>query len=310
MAFNTPVLFLIFNRPDTTKQVFEKIREIQPKYLYVAADGPRTNKEGEKELCAATRNIVLENIDWDCEVKTLLREENLGCGKAVSSAITWFFENVPQGIILEDDILTDFSFFNFCEELLDYYKSDEQVFSITGSNFQDGKKRGNSSYYFSRYSYVWGWATWKRAWEKYDFEMSQLQNFKVKNKISKIFDDKQEQDFWIKQFENAKSIDTWDYQWTFALWDNNGITITPNTNLTKNIGFGPDATHTTSSNPRISKFELKSINKIKYIKEILVNVEADKYTFYNYYSPIVTKKTLFNRLLKKLVNYKNKIIQK
>lgn len=289
MSFSTPILFLIFNRPDTTEQVFAKIKEIKPKYLYVAADGPRENRNGEKELCEQTRKIVIEAIDWDCEVKTLFRDKNLGCGKAVSSAITWFFDNVEEGIILEDDILTSIDFFFFCSELLKYYRNEENVYSISGSNFLDGKKYNEKSYYFTRYPFIWGWATWKRAWKKYDYNMKELSDFVKSKKIEKIFDNKAEQIFWTSYFEKAKDIDTWDFQWSFTVMNHDGCSIAPCVNLTKNIGFGPDATHTKNDNPKISAFVLENISKIKYRKNIEVNKFADRYTFENYYMPIKSK---------------------
>jgi len=171
--FNTPILFLVFNRPNTTQRVFNVIRQVKPKQLFVAADGPRRDKGADEEKCEATREIV-KQIDWDCEVKTLFREENLGCGKAVSSAITWFFENVEEGIILEDDCLPNLDFFGYCEELLDRYRDNREVMFIGGDNFQKGKKWGDASYYFSAYNHVWGWATWKRTWDIYDFKLDSI----------------------------------------------------------------------------------------------------------------------------------------
>ena len=160
---DTPILFLVFNRPDTTSKVFQRIREIQPLKLFIAADGPRPEKEGEKEKCETVKRSVLENIDWPCEVKTLFRNNNLGCGKAVSNAITWFFQNVEEGIILEDDILPDKSFFNFCKDLLEKYRYDERIKVIGGSNIH--KKAGiKDSYYFSSICRIWGWASWRRVW--------------------------------------------------------------------------------------------------------------------------------------------------
>jgi len=156
----TPVLFLIFKRLDTTKQVFEQIKKAKPPRLYIAADGPRDYVEGEAEKVKAAREYVLSNIDWNCEVKTLFREKNLGCGKAVSEAITWFFENEEQGIILEDDTVPSQSFFWFCEELLNRYKDEKKVWHIGGTNFQDGIIRGNGDYYFSALNHIWGWASW------------------------------------------------------------------------------------------------------------------------------------------------------
>ncbi|MFM2284413.1 MAG: hypothetical protein RL222_1917, partial [Bacteroidota bacterium] len=235
---NTPVLFLIFNRPDTTRQVFAKIREIQPRQLFIAADGPR-NIPGEAEKCALTRKTVMDAIDWDCEVKTLFRTENLGCGVAPSQAISWFFEQVEQGIILEDDCLPDASFFTFCEELLNYYKDDTSVMHISGNNFQLGKKIGDGSYYFSQIPHSWGWATWRRVWKQFDWELTELDKFLDSNNHL--------DPYWIDKFkmvQKERPEDIWDYQYTFCIFNNHGKAILPNKNLVKNIGFNQDATHT------------------------------------------------------------------
>ena len=159
--FNTPILFIIFNRPDTAKKVFKKIQKIEPKQLFIAADGPRKNKPEDVELCKQTREI-LNGINWDCELITLLREENVGCKKGPADAISWFFEHVEEGIILEDDCLPSDSFFPFCEELLEKYRYDTRIMHIGGS-IQLPDYENPDSYYFSRLSHVWGWATWKRA---------------------------------------------------------------------------------------------------------------------------------------------------
>lgn len=175
----SPVLFLVFNRPESTKRVFEQIRKGKPDQLFIAADGPRKDKVYEQELCRQTREILL--IDWDCDLKTLYREENLGCGKAVFSAIDWFFSHVSQGIILEDDCLPQADFFRFCDETLDKYVDNDQILEISGTNLQGGTVIGDGSYYFSRYGGIWGWATWSRAWNKYDFNMTGLDEFVSEN---------------------------------------------------------------------------------------------------------------------------------
>ena len=128
----TPVLFIVFNRLDKTRQVFEAIRQARPPFLYIASDGARFNKEGELEKVQAVRDFIIQNIDWKCEVKTLFRKKNLGCKYAVSGAISWFFNNVDQGIILEDDCLPSKSFFWYCEELLEKYKHDNSIYLISG----------------------------------------------------------------------------------------------------------------------------------------------------------------------------------
>jgi hypothetical protein len=276
--FKTPILFLIFNRPDTTQSVFEEIRKQKPKHLYIAADGARKHVVGEPERCTAVRDLVINNIDWECEVKTLFRNENLGCGLAVSEAITWFFDHVEQGIILEDDCLPHSSFFPYCEQMLEKYKDNENVFTINGSNLQGETSLSDASYSFSYYAYVWGWASWRRAWKLYDFELKNLQEFKTKNLIKKIDIRTTFQKYWIPIFEQVKNkkIDTWDYQWIFSIWNHQGMNIMPNVNLISNIGFGVEATHTISS----SKFQnlvSKDIGFISHPKNIEVNEKLDRY---------------------------------
>lgn len=304
--FNTPILFIIFNRPEITQKVFQEIKKQQPKFLFIAADGPRNNVDTDLKKCKETRGIVLEAIDWDCEVKTLFRSENLGCGVAVSEAITWFFENIEQGIILEDDCLPNPSFFGFCEELLHKYKNEEQIYGISGDNFQNGIQRGNASYFFSNYVFVWGWATWRRAWENYDFDMEDLEQFKKDNSIYKIDKRKIFQDYWLNIFENVakKKIDTWDYQWMFTIWKSKGKVIVPNINLISNIGFGKEATHTTGNSP-FANLEVGKIGVIKHPKKIIINRKADDYASKFVYNIIRSKKNIFDRL----INYIRRILK-
>ena len=244
----TPILFLTYNRPGLTRQVLAAIREAQPKRLFIAADGPKPGKTGDCEQCQAVRNVLRDGIDWDCEVNTLLRDENLGCKRAVSSAITWFFDHVAEGIILEDDTLPRQSFFRFCEELLDEYRNTPAILHISGDNFQQGRRRGSGSYYFSIYNHIWGWATWRRAWRLYDVEMKSFPDFKQNSKAHTIFSCSAERDYWLQMLQMAYNgqIDTWDFQWTFAVWLNRGLCVLPNANLVSNIGFGDDATNTSS----------------------------------------------------------------
>jgi hypothetical protein len=242
----TPILFLVFNRLDTTKKVFKAIRQVKPPRLYVAADGPRLAIEGESEKAKEVRDYVLNNIDWQCEVKTLFRSKNLGCGKAVSEAITWFFENEEMGIVLEDDCVPNQSFFGFCENLLKKYKDDERVMMIAGTNYFFGKESSEFDYYFSRYFSIWGWATWKRAWKLYDFNMKELDAFIEKGffKSKNNFADKRMGKFYEKMFLTMRrsKIDTWDIQWVYSCLINSGFSITPIKNLISNIGY--EGTHT------------------------------------------------------------------
>ena len=273
---NTPILFLIFNRSDTTQKVFDAIRRVKPRQLFVAADGPRIGKEGEKEKCEETRNII-KQVDWDCEVKTLFRNENLGCGKAVSGAITWFFENVEEGIILEDDCLPDPSFFQYCEELLEKYRFEDQVMHIGGNNFLFNKIKIDDDYYFSRIPHIWGWATWRRSWLKYDFNILDWTAVKTSKDFNNLFD-KYIIKGWINIFNKIYNheIDTWDYQWTYCILKNNGLCINPKVNLVSNIGFSELATHTKIK----SKFDSMpsfNIDLKKYPSEIKYNNLADNY---------------------------------
>jgi hypothetical protein len=282
-TFNTPILFIIFNRPNVTKRVFERIRAIKPSRLYVAADGPREFKNGEYELCQEARSIV-NAVDWPCEVKKLYRQNNLGCGKAVSDAISWFFMQEEMGIILEDDVQPDLSFFAYCAELLERFKDDKKVMHINGCNFQNGIKRGNGSYYFSAFPHVWGWAGWRRAWSHYDFNLSDLNFFYNQKKMQYYFSDKTLINSWHEIFfkMNRKWLDTWDYQWNYAIWNNQGKVISPNVNLISNIGFGADATHTIDTDSRYADLGTASLPIIEHPETVTIDKEADSYT-YNYW---------------------------
>lgn len=244
----SPILFLIFNRPSSTAQVFQEIRKAKPPRLYVAADGPRANRLNEKELCDLTRSIATK-VDWPCELKTLFRDENLGCGKAVSNAITWFFTNESEGIILEDDILPHPDFFLYCDELLEKYRDNPNIQLITGrNNFFNGYVC-KYSYYMSSYFHIWGWATWRRVWNSYELDASALSKElfieKLKERIPK-----EGVSYWDKVFDMmaAHGCDTWDYQLYFNQILNDRYSLIPYINLTRNIGFGEDATHTSGKN--------------------------------------------------------------
>lgn len=276
----TAVLFLVFNRPDTTAQVFEAIRQAKPPRLYVAADGPRVNREGEAERVARVREIATA-VDWPCEVKTMFREENLGCKYAVSGGITWFFEHEEQGIILEDDCLPHPDFFGFCETLLERYASDERVWVITGDNFQNGQKRGEGTYYFSCYNHVWGWASWQRAWQKADMDIKFWSEWKHSAAWQATKRDKVERKYWSKIFDRMyrAEIDTWDYPWTASVWFHGGLTATPNVNLVSNIGFGPDSTHTASADSPLAGMATSGIVEIIHPAVISRDQLADRYVF-------------------------------
>ena len=276
----TAVLFLVFNRPDTTKQVFEAIRQAKPPRLYVAADGARPSREGEAERVAQVRQIATA-VDWPCELKILFREKNLGCKMAVSGGIDWFFQNEDQGIILEDDCLPQPDFFIFCETLLNRYALDERVWVVTGDNFQNGQRRGEASYYFSRYNHVWGWASWRRAWSKRDMEIKFWPEWKESPRWKAFLPDQVERTYWSNIFDQIyrNQIDTWDYPWTASVWLHGGLTATPNVNLIKNIGFGADATHTSSATSPLAKMGVGKIGPISKLPQMVRDIDADIFVF-------------------------------
>lgn len=245
----TPVAFLIFNRPDTTERVFEEIRLAKPHKLLVIADGPRPDRPGETEKCAAAR-AVIDRVDWQCQVQTNYSDVNMGCKRRISSGLDWVFDTVEEAIILEDDCLPHPTFFRFCEELLEKYRYDERVMMISGDNFQYGKRRTNYSYYYSRYPHIWGWASWQRAWKYYDVDMKLWPEICDGGWLKDIFGRRSVVKYWERMFNDTYKclIDTWDYQLAFACMVNNVLSILPNCNLVSNIGFGPNATRTTQKN--------------------------------------------------------------
>jgi hypothetical protein len=245
----TPVAFFIFNRPDTTARVFAEIAQARPPRLLVVADGARADRPGERDLCRAARAVV-ERIDWPCEVLTNFAETNMGCKARISSGLGWVFSEVEEAIILEDDCLPHPSFFPFCDELLERYRTDERVMAMSGDNFQRGRKRTPSSYYFSRYVHVWGWATWRRAWRHFDAEIKDWATLRETSWLRDTMGDEIAARYWRAIFDQvaAGCVSTWDYQWLFACWAQNGLSITPEVNLISNIGFGANSTHTASTN--------------------------------------------------------------
>lgn len=249
IPLKTAVLFLVFNRPDTTAQVFKAIRKAKPPRLYVAADGSRPGRKGEAEKVAKVREIATE-VDWHCEIKTLFRNDNLGCKHAVSGAITWFFENEEQGIILEDDCVPNQSFFWFCESLLNLYKNNMSIGIISGNNFYDRNICSKTSYHFSIHGGIWGWASWSRVWRDYTPDLINLDPIKIGN-LKKKLNNKFHSKALISQLHSIKSgkLDTWDVQFAYMRYMRGYLCVRPKNNLVSNIGLGHiDASHTKMRN--------------------------------------------------------------
>lgn len=260
---DTPILFLIFSRPDTTRRVFEVIRNVKPRRLFIAADGPRPHKNGEAEKCAECRKIALE-VDWECEVKTLFRSENLGCGKAVSGAINWFFENVEEGIILEDDTLPGPGFFRFCSELLEKYRHDTRVMAVSGSSLPSRlSEQSEHSYFFSNWDYIWGWATWKRAWKHYDYKMPHYEHMVRNGYFGSNYYSPYEKYYLNHSYDRSyyenERVTWWSYQWGYARKINSGLVAVPVRNFIVNIGLGAGATNTTAED-RWSFFKFETMD--------------------------------------------------
>lgn len=275
---HTAVAFFIFRRIETTARVFAEIARAKPAILFIIADGPRANRPGEAEQCAATRALV-EQINWPCTVLHNYAEANMGLRSRLASGLNWVFEQVEEAIILEDDCLPHPTFFRFCEELLDHYRNNDLIMHIAGTNFLPEGMSIPASYYFSRYPHVWGWATWRRAWQHYDVHMTQWADPHQRRKTLKQFPDWRERRFWKKTWDRvcAGEIDTWDYQWTFACMQANGFAINPAKNLVTNIGFGPDATHTRGSTVGFNSDSKTMMFPLHHAERIEVNMKADNY---------------------------------
>lgn len=277
-GLGTPVAFLIFNRPDTTSQVFERIAAARPPKLLVVADGPRANRAHEAEQCARTRAVV-EQVNWPCEVIRNYSDANLGCRRRVASGLDWVFQQVEEAIILEDDCVPHPTFFRFCEDLLERYRNDERVGMISGDNFQFGRHAADGSYYLSKYTHIWGWATWRRAWQHYDVTARYWPQFLASGAFEQATFPG-ERATWRSALErvHAGQIDTWDYQWTLACWAQSMLCILPEVNMVTNIGFGADATHTQRDSP-YANLEARAMSwPLREPSLFAANVAADRAT--------------------------------
>lgn len=287
----SPVLYLVFNRIDETMQSFEAIRKAKPSKLYIAADGPRSSVEGEKSICDAVRKIAT-TVDWDCEVFTLFREQNLGCKTAIVEAINWFFENEEQGIIIEDDIIPKDEFFPFCDTMLDKYKDVNEIKIVSGFN-QFGQEVQSNSYYFSRGFYAWGWATWRSRWKNYkvkDFDVSKLEDSAIKAVYHRAAIDGVKFNL---SLINAGLLDTWDYQMVYMIMVERGYVVAPYANLTTNIGA--NGAHSVNNKNIFFKYGSMSINDLVHPDTMEDNQSLNEKLWEEYkaaYSVVKIKRTL------------------
>lgn len=276
----SPILFIVFNRLQLAERVFDVIKKVKPEKLFIVADGPRKEVTSDNERCDEVRKLV-NRVDWDCKVEKKYFESNQGCGVAPSKGISWFFDNVDQGIILEDDCLPDESFIWFCETLLNRYKNEPRVMHINGNNFNTSEFAPSSaSYHFGSYPQVWGWATWKRAWDSYDFGITswpEIEKNKLLSHMGWRWYEKTIQRLKFSNLYKSKRTDIWDYQWHLAVFRQNGLTIVPKVNLVSNIGFGKDATHTTQFRGSCTNLETGAITfPLQHPDKLLPDMMVDK----------------------------------
>jgi hypothetical protein len=304
VGLSTPVVLIIFNRPSTTARVFDVIRQAAPTQLLVIADGPRADHPEDTERCTAAR-AVAQQVDWDCEVVSNLAETNMGCKRRISSGLDWAFDLVEEAIILEDDCVPHPTFFRFCEELLRRYRDDKRIMSISGDNFMPEHQRTEHSYHFSLYPLVWGWATWRRAWQHYDQEMALWPLVSSGEWLLDILIDKRAVESWTRILETTYrgEIDTWDYGWTFACWIQSGLTIVPKVNLVSNIGFGVDATHTTGSNDKRANIRTHKMDfPLSHPPFVLEDIRTDRL----YQHAFIDHPTIPERIGRKIRTYLGK----
>ncbi len=281
--FETPILMLVFNRPETTQEVFEAVRKVRPTHLYVAADGPRASRTEEVRLCVEVR-AIFDTVDWPCTVVRLFRDGNLGCRNAVSSGITWFFEHVEAGIILEDDCLPAPDFFPYMADLLTRYKDDERVMHISGDNFLKNGRHATlqASYYAGRISHIWGWGTWRRAWNHYNVDIPNLSQYLDGTKRFPFRSKLERQSFWplfLEVGQNGK--DTWDFQWLFAVLEHNGLCLHPAANLVSNIGYGAAGTHAQDESHFLARLPTYSLPMpIRHPEVLKLDIAADDHVLH------------------------------
>jgi len=280
--------------------VLDVLRRVRPKNLLVAADGPRNPEEA--IACEQARQVIGE-VDWECAVETAYAEQNLGCGIRVYTAIDWALEKYDDVIVLEDDCIADLSFFSFCEELLERYRADERVMHISGNNFQSRQPSTDYSYYFSKYTHSWGWATWRRAWRHFDWSIAGWPEAKIRGVLENWCDDPYERRYWAGLFDQMHrgAPDVWDYQWNLSCWMQNGLSILPAVNLVSNIGHGPDATHTKNPSPYLDR-PTHAIGTIEHPPFVIRDRQADAFTFANNFDGAEMK-----RLDSPSVRWKNRL---
>lgn len=295
---DSPIVLIIYHKPERTRKIIDVLRGVKPKKIFVIADGPK-NELDYKE-CTKTRAQV-DKIDWDCEVVRKFSDKNIGLRKNIVGGLNWVFGITDRAIILEDDLNLDPSFFKFCDEMLEKYKNDGRVISVSGNNFLFGKVQISESYYFSRYVHSWGWATWRRAWLLYDDSMSDWKNLKRLNYLNTYLKSRVLCLYWKIIFDlvNSRRIDSWAYVWTYTAFKNQKLTIIPSKNLVSNSGYGRSATHTMFKVKTMGMKVDKMNFPLKHPKIVAENLKADEITEKNIYLRL---SVISSMLLKLIIN--------
>lgn len=276
---STPVALFIFNRPHKTAEVVDQITAVEPSTLLIVADGPRENHPEDPSRCEHARSVVEEAVEWDCDLRWNVADENLGLKRRFVTGLEWIFEQEQEAIILEDDCVPSESFFRFCSEMLDEYRHDERIMDIAGSNHLGEWKSDRQDYHFSLYGGIWGWATWRRAWEWYDPEMELWEDSEVRQRVRDVIavDDQADYIEYIFDKVYEGEIETWDYQWGFARYINSALSIVPSRNLVSNIGFDDDATNTDAEDSDLSAIPRNDLDfPIDRQKYVAVDREYDR----------------------------------
>ncbi len=275
------VVLIVFNRPEPTARVFEAIRSARPCQLFVIADGPRLGRPADADLCRKVREIVTK-VDWECELVLRFSDVNLGCRKSVTEGLNWVFTQVERAIILEDDCLPIASFFLFCSELLERYAEELMIGMISGDNFIENKWLVSESYYFSRFCHIWGWATWRRAWEKLDPTLGDWPDRRKTPWLKSISGQGPQLHYWQCILDDShagnRGLNTWDVAWQYANWKNGMLCILPSTNLVKNVGFSEDSTHTGPNDHRASMQAAELTFPLNHPNEIACYKAADDWS--------------------------------
>jgi hypothetical protein len=303
-VFDIPVLLIVFNRPNNFKKLIDSLRQIKPNKIFIVADGPRAEVQSDKESCAATRALI-NDIDWDTDIKTLFFDVNHGSGVAPFEGINWVFQQVEKAIILEDDCLPSAAFFRYCNELLSRYEFNEKVMTISGNNHLLGRVRVKNSYWFSAHTQTHGWATWKRSWELYDFYMKDWPQFKLDSSLYGILNPSRYEKKWEKILDDVyhsvntnDKYDCWDFQLAFACWRNGMVNIIPSVNLVSNIGYGENATHKTPLDHPLSNLPALEMQfPLEHPEQIKVDKRADLVLSQN----VFNNHSLIYRVVRKLI---------